>query len=398
MIEYKQDHYRNAFVWLGLVLIFFGGLPAKTLAGELMLNLSVEEELNDNIFFTVDDDDPIEDYITTLAGGLRYSHSGERADAQALARVEQLYYADTDELDATDQFYSGNASYQLTSLLKAGVQGGYSRDSRPDRDVDATGLVMGTAIREVQRYGASLDCTLSEITSAGFSYNYQKENFDDPEFDDYDLHQAGVLFNRRLDKYFPNTTGRMNFSYARYEYTTVTIDYYSGTLGALWQWTETFHLQVDLGARYTESTFGYPWFDINDSGWGGVGAIKFGHQGEYSTTNLSLAHDVGAANGRDGSVERTSAVADVSYRFAEKGRVGMMAACYLNKADAGDLSTDDIDEQTLRLRPFVRWGLTDILALEASYVYSQIEDQVDDETRDQNVYLLKLIVNYPLFE
>jgi hypothetical protein len=271
----------------------------------------------------------------------------------------------------------------LTPNLRATLDGGYSQDSQPGRDIDVTGLVLGSATRDTIKGGLSLQYALNEITSASLSYQYLEQTYDNPAFVDYTYHQAGLGFDRQLDKYFANTTGRLNFSYAHYDYPRIQIDYYAGTIGFLRRLTELWHLQLDVGARYTESELKFFGSTSTNEGWGAVGALAFGYQGEYGATTLTVSHDVGAASGRDGSVERSSAVLDLSYRLAEKSRVGASGGYYINKSDAGDLALQETDESTINVRPYLRVGFTNTLALDLSYAYSQIEDHVIDATRER---------------
>ena len=95
-------------------------------------------------------------------------------------------------------------------------------------------------------------------------------------------------------------------------------------------------------------------------------------------------------------VERSSAVVDVNYRFTEKLRSGVSVGYYLNRTDPGDLSRIQIDERTLWLRPYLRWGIIDDLAMELSYQYTGLKDEVDDQTTESNVAILRL--TYKIFD
>ncbi len=385
-------------VWVLAVVMVMGlwAASAGAEARKLILSIGAGEKYNDNIFFSYDDE--LDDHVTTLSGGLKFINRSERLDMSVSGRVENQDYADHDDLDGLDQYYVGRIGYVLTPNLKANLNGGYSRDSQPDRDIEVTGMVMGTATRDSCNGGLSMQYALNEITSTSLYYQYRKQTYDNPEFIDYTYHQAGLGFSRRLDKYFDNTTGFLNFTYAYYDYPTTKINYYSGTIGFLRRLTELWHLQMDVGARYTESEFRI--FDGTNTseGWGGVGSLEFGYQGEYGATSLTVSHDVGAASGQDGSVERTSAVLDWSYRFAEKVRAGVSGGYFLNKSEYGDLALRDTDESTVNARPYLRVGITDSLSLDASYSYSQIEDNIIEKTRERSIYLLKILWDYPVIE
>jgi hypothetical protein len=387
---------RRGFV---LVVVMVMGLWAASVGADqrkLVLSLGAGERYNDNIFFSSDGE--IDDYITTLSGGLEFIDRTERLDLSLSGRAVNQHYADNNGLDGLDQFYKGRIGYWLAPHLKTILDGAFSRDSQPDRDIDITGMVLGTATRDTQQYGASIQYDLNEITSASLSYQYRDQAYDSTQFVDYNYHQAGLGFTHQLDKYFDNTTGRLNFNYAHYDYPVTQIDYYAATIGFVHRLTELWHLQIDAGARYTDSEFLIFGRQETANGWGGVGTLEFGYQGEYAATSLTVSHDVGAASGEDGTVERTSGVLDMSYRFAEKVRAGISAGYYVNKADAGELALADTDENTVNLRPYLRAGLTDYFSLEFSYTYTQIKDNIVESTRERNLYLVRLVLDYPVVE
>ncbi len=390
---------RSNWVAAAVVLLaaWFGADAVAADERKLILSLGVSEEYNDNVFFSVDDE--IDDYINRLLGGLKVINRTERLDASLSGQVRNNHYADHDELDGLDQYYAGQAGYWLTPDLKGMLDAAYARDTQPDRDIEVTGLVLGTAVRKTQDYGAGIQYQLSEITAAALTYKYSEQRYDRDQFVDFRAHRGGLGFTRRMDRLWPNTTGRLNLNYAEYDYDTATVDYYAATVGMLWQMSEVWHLQIDGGARYTETEFDPSGAaERADEGWGGVGVLTLGYRGEYTLVSLTASHDVGPASGRDGSVERTSGVMDLRYRFAEKAWVGSGAGYYLNRADEGDLASRETDQNTLILRPYLRYDLTDTLFLEASYIFTRIDDNVIDEISERNVYLLKLMFEYPVFE
>lgn len=387
---------RRGLVLAVVVVMGLWVAPAGADQRKLVLSLGAGERYNDNIFFSRDDE--IDDYITLLSAGLEFINRTERLDVSLSGRAINQDYADNDDLDGLDQDYKGRIGYRLAPHLRATLDGSFSRDTQPDRDIEVTGMVLGTATRDTQQYGLGFQYDLTDITSAVLSYQYQDRDYEGSRYSDYNYHQAGLGFTHRLDKHINNTTGRLNFNYAHYDYTATQLDYYGATIGFLHRLTELWHLQIDAGARYVESEFRFSGGKLTNEGWGGVGKLEFGYQGQYGATRLTVSHDVGASSGLDGTVERSSGVLDLSYRFAEKVRAGISSGYYRNIADSGELALNDTDEDTVNLRPYLRAGLTDTLFLEASYTYSQIEDNIDDTTRERSLYLLKLGWDYPLVE
>lgn len=384
---------------LAIVMAMVMGLWGASAGADqrrLVVSLGAGERYNDNIFFTSDDE--IDDYITALSGELEFINRTERLDLTFLGRAVNQDYADNDDLDGLDQYYNGRIGYWLASHLKATLEGSFYRDTQPDRDIEVTGLVLGTATRDTQQYGLGIQYDLADITSAFLSYQYRNQDYDSTQYSDYNYHNAGLGLTHRLDKYLDNTTGRLNFKYAHYDYPATRLNYYAATIGFLRRFTELWHLRIDFGARYAESEFRLSQHMLTNNGWGGVGELEFGYQGQAAAANLTVSHDVGAASGLDGSVERSSAVLDFNYRLTENVRTGISGGYYLNTVDSGDLALEDADKNTGNMRPYLRAGLTDNLFLYASYTYSQIKDNIDDTTRERSLYLLRLVWDYPVVE
>jgi hypothetical protein len=387
---------RRGTVLVLVLVVGLWGAPARADQRRLVLSMGAGEKYNDNIFLTSDGE--IDDFITTLSGGLEFVNRTERLDLALTGRAVNQDYADNDDLDGLDQYYKSRIGYWLFPHLKTTLDGSFTRDTQPDRDIDVTGIVLNTATRDTQQYGAGIQYDPTDITSAYFSYQYRDQDFESSQHSDYNYHQVGLALSHRLDKLVENTTGRLNFRYAHYDYPATQLDYYAGTTGFLHRLTELWHLQIDVGARYTESKFRMSGTEQANSGWGGVGSLEFGYQGRDAAVGLTLSHDVGAASGLDGAVERDSAVLDLNYRIAEKLRAGIAAGYYRNVADSSDLALNDIDENTSNLRPYLRAGLGCNLSLDASYAYSQIQDRIDDVTRERSVAVLRLVWDYPVVE
>ena len=388
---------------LALSVILFSSMQAAADKRELDVFLGAKEEYNDNIFFTFDD--TVDDYITSLSGGLEFLNQTERTDLYLSGIVERLIYSDDKDLNATDQYYKGRFGYKFTPRLDAKVDAAYSKDSRPDRDVAESGLILSTVPRQIQNYGGAVDYALTEITAANLYYRYTRQDFEPREvsrdFSDYRAHRTGLGFAHRLDQYVPNTTGRLNFGYNRFKYpeSDTETKVYFGTVGLAYELTEKWRLLLDIGPNYYDSQFNPFGVQFKDSGWGGTGTLKITYTGEVTGSSLTVFHGIEPASGRDGSAQRTSAILDLFYRFAERGRTGFATGYYVNKANSGELTLLPLDERTINFRPWLRFDIIfDKLYLEASYTYSYIRDKIQERDRDRNLVWLKLGLDWPILE
>ena len=394
---------KKILIGLAVGFALFSGMRASADKRELDVFLGAREEYNDNIFFSYDD--PVDDFITTLSGGLKFLNQTERTDLFLSAIIARLIYSDEKDLDYTDQYYKGRFGYAFTPRLSAKVDAAYSKDARPDRDVAESGLILSTVPRQIQIYGGAVDYALTEITTSNLYYRYTRQDFEPRQFDasfpDYRAHRAGLNFAHRLDQYMSNTTGRLNFGYNRFTYpeTDTETEVYLGTVGLAYELTEKWRLLLDIGPDYYQSQFSVFGTQYKDSGWGGTGTLQIAYTGEVTGSNLTIFHGIEPASGRDGSAQRTSAIFDIFYRFAERGRTGFATGYYVNKANSGELALLPLDERTFRFRPWLRVDLIfDKLYLEASYTYSYVRDRVRDRSTDRNLVWLQLGFDWPILE
>jgi len=351
------------------------------------------------------------DFIATISPGLELTNRTERLDTRLSAQINNLIYYDNNELNSVDQDYTGRLRYRMTPRMDVSAEAGYTRDSRSDRDIEKTGLVLSTATRHRQHYSLSGQYMPSEKTAATVSYAYDQDDFDDSGFDDSRSHSTNLGFTHNISDLIPQTLGRMNLGYARYEFSDTTVDNYTWTIGASRDFTEIFSLLVDFGVRYTRSETEVqkrvplePFFfriikdEEKSTGWGGVGQVALSYRGELTDGSLSFFQDVRAASGRTGATERTALVCKIGRRFTEKLRGNLSAGYYLNNSEGDDFAVEEIDEKTLRCQTRARYEFTKDIALEASYTFTTIRDSEEHSTTNRNLVFMRAVFQYPLLE
>jgi hypothetical protein len=300
-------------------------------------------------------------------------------------------------------------AYRVTSRFSMSADAGYTVDNRRDRDIETTGLVLSSEERKRYRGGLSGEYMFTEKTAASLSYAYHRSDYDDPEEVDYKYHTTNLGFTHDLSEFLPRTMARMNFGYAYYDSSGTDLDIYSGTLGMSWSITEVFNLLVDLGARYTDSEFSVarrdpfnPFVIITseekDHDWGAVGYLELFYRGEVTTASVSALKDVRPGGGDREATDRTSFLFKIRRRFAEKFSAHLSGEYFLNKADAGELSRTDIDEQTISIRPGLSCEIIDHLVLTASYTFTRRKDREDHTDPERNLFYVQLKYGMPLFE
>jgi len=379
-----------------------------TLADEFKLipSITVREEFNDNLFFTENDEE--DDYITTVSAGLELIERTQRLDLDLSAIVSPFYYADSDhdDLDDVDQNYLGKVGYQISPLLSINANALYDVSNRRDRDIETAGLALSNDERKRQNYGFGFDYTLTEKASMALSLGYLQDKWDTEDLDQQDLqdYRAGLNFNYNLSQWWASTTGRLNFGFERYKFellNTETSDtyYYFGTIGVRHWFSETVNLVVDLGVNYTDSDFLLtPQMEDNNTDFGGSGKAILEIRGEITRGSIRISHDIRPASGLGTTVERSDVVFNLRRRLSERSAIALVTGFYKNKADSGDYSSREIDENTYFVRPNIRWEFFENFTLEAGYNFIYLDDRVENEDTRRNLIYLNLAYGLPLFE
>ena len=214
---------------------------------KLDATLAFREEYNNNIFLTPSD--KIDDFITTVSPELSLRTITENSHVGLSGRLQGNYYAENDGLNDVDQFFNTRIDHWLDPRLNLSGEFEYIKDSRADRDIETTGLVLDRFDRYRRKSLLSGKYLLSENTASTLTYAYVNQDFENPASADFDLHNANLMVTHRIAKYLPSTSARLNLGYYRYDYPNNEINNYRGTIGAGHDITERLGLTIDLGGR-----------------------------------------------------------------------------------------------------------------------------------------------------
>ena len=375
------------------ILLLLAAVGAQSVcAGELISSLAVKEEYNDNALFSADGE--VDDFITTIAPQLELVHKTERLDTGISGRVDGIIYTENDDLNEIDQHYLGYWRYDVTPRFNFGAEASNTVDSRPDRDIEESGLVLDTTTRRRQQYMVSANATLTQKAGAGLTYTYGKDDFENQEANDFNTHSGNLGLTYNLGTFLRATVGTLNIGLNRSEYATATIDNYSLTIGINRQTSELFSLIVDLGTRFTKSDFEVAQEETER--WGAVAQIQWVYHGEVTDYNLSFSHDVNAASGRVGATERTGLRFSVGRRLTEKFKADLSTSYFLNSTDQQEFAADEIDQHTFNFQIQLRYAFSEQVSLETSYAYSLNDDRQADAESRRNLIFLQLLLNHSL--
>ncbi|NPV04859.1 MAG: outer membrane beta-barrel protein [Syntrophaceae bacterium] len=383
-------------------------LPAGASADEFRVvpSLALKEEYNDNILFSTNN--PLRSWITTVSPGLELVNRTEKVDLSLSGRVDIARYHNESDYNREDQYYRARLGYLFGPRTNIQAEGGWSRDYRPDRDVIATGIVLGNYRRDRATGGLSGNWAVTERLTAGASYFYENDNYDDPTISDLEGHNVSLGLYHALGL---STKGRFNVGYSGYRYTSSDVNGVWSTVGIEHRFQELWTVVADAGGRFTRSeykvtelVFVPPIFlvpvtrDVTSEDWGGVGKLSVNYRGEKTTLSLSANHDLATASGREGPVQRTAFVADIRHRLTYEFSAALSTGYYINHASGGQFGAAPIDEETFRVSPSLRYAFTKDMFLELLYDYTATRYKNTDTDAERNLVFLRFYVQYPVFE
>jgi hypothetical protein len=388
--------YRSAL--FPAIVLFTALLTGPAPGAELTLvpSITVREEVNDNIFFSVDGRKS--SFISTASPGLDFIGRTERLDASLLTRLDARVYTGNSDLNAVDQSYQGKFRYRGSERLTLSADGLFSSDNRPDRDVETTGLVTNSVRRNRITWSAGADYLLTDKTMTSISYNYGHDDYKSQRFSDLVYHTANVSMNYDLGRFWSSTKALANLRYDRYLFSGSTVDNYSVTVGVTQDVSEKWNFLIVGGGTLTRSETFFPYTAGTDRGWGWTGRGTLTYRGEKTSGNLTFSHDVSPSTGRNVSqaTRRTALTADGRWRFTQELSGGFYAGYYMNKSVQGGLSATKIDEDSLYASPSLRYDFNRDMSLETAYQYTRVLYSNLNQTADRNLFFVRFVYRMPV--
>lgn len=422
-------------------------------AGEPVLlepKLSLQQEYIDNIMFV--NDGSQNDYITTVSPAFSVKQKTPRFNGDLTAGVDAIYYKDFDELNSVDKHSTASLNYSFTELLQLGVSAGYLEDSRSDRQIDDTGLIL-SGDREQSRGAVSGQYQFSEVMEIGFSGGYITEDINSPGKDIFlengennDTVTAQVSLSRNISKLLPNTTALFDVSYMNYksEYPSVReiaykdlpddilvvivdpqdgstptgllqnfsaesdYDVWNITAGFSREMSERFSFFLKGGSSCFSSdetsrlsitasdTLLYDTASSFSSGttWGWLLFTGISYKGIYDRIDANISRDIRTASGLNGTTERSSVSLNYTRKITEKLSTRLSGNCYLNQSDRE--RSADIDELTLNGSAGFTYKISNFWNGSLNWNYVRVEDRENDIWRDRNRIYARIIKTFEL--
>jgi len=402
--------------------------------------IKLEQEYTDNILFV--SEDPQKDYISTFSPAFSVKKKTPRIESDFKVGLDAIYYNDFSELNSVDKRSSASLGYKVTERLKLGGSAGYLEDSRSDREIDETGLII-SGERKQMRGGLSGQYQLSEVTAVEFSSGYITEEIKSSNNEDNDTLTAAISFSRDISKLIRNTTALFDISYMNYQSQSpyvmaigygdlpdnliIIIDSQGGPVPTgflqriesesdydIWnistgfsrQLTErlSFFLKGGVSCVTSEEasnlsisafdTILYDYESSFDGGtqWGWLFFGGMGYGGLYDRIDINLSRDVKAASGQNGTTERSSVGLRYTRKITEKLNTNLSGTCYLNQSDRE--SRSDIDDLTFSSGAGMSYNLSKLWRGSLDWNYMRLEEREDDLLRDRNRVYVRVVRNF----
>ncbi|MGZ8450211.1 MAG: outer membrane beta-barrel protein [Candidatus Deferrimicrobiaceae bacterium] len=382
--------------WVAIEMAILSPVGASAYEFRLVPSIAAQEGYTSNLYFT--SNDRVDSWVTTVTPGLEAAGKTERLDAALSGNLYWLRYNADSSLDTTDYAGRGRVAYRFTDAFRASATGEYRKESVPDRNFVATGLVQGFNVDYRQDYTVSAEYAPSEKAATTLSYAYEQLEYPTIPLQNSTSHSADLGFAYNLSRFATKTNARLNLGFGRGVYEGLTVNNYTVTVGVFRAVHELWSAQVDIGGRYTTSTF-----DVlgrrqeeTDTGW--VGDASVIYTGERTNASFTLSSNIAPAYGYTGAVLRTAGVLNLSRRFLHDLSGTLSTGYYRNKSQAGQYSFRTIDEQSSLLRPGLRWEATKNIVLDAAYQYYWLKNEQTGEISSQNYVYASATLSYPFFD
>ncbi len=372
-------------------------LPAGVAAYDFLLvpSVGVREEYNNNLFFSETDRE--DDWLLTVTPGLDMAWKTERTTGMLTGKLDWQRYKDNSDLDATDYLLSGRFTHQLTSKVRLAGKGEFRRESRADRHLEETGLVDES--RNIRHnYGVSTEWIVTEKTTATANYAFEYLDYPTELQRDAKMHTVGIGLLRTLSWFTADTKALADLGYNRGDYEGVTNDTYMATVGLFRAVHELWSVRANVGVMYTVSEFESSGELRTSHSTGATGNASLLYKGERTNGIVTFFHGLSPAFGYEGAALRTSLVFSVDRMLLHDISAGLSGGVYRNNSDAGEFSTEEVDELSARLRPTIRWKQSRYLAFDAAYQYTWLENRVSSEKATRSIAYAGFTLSYPLFD
>lgn len=395
-------------VWALFWVLFLCQVPdSRILAADWSISPGIEvtQEYNSNVLLT--DDERIEDFITEVKPRIQILRETDSSRLDFNSMVIGQKYIDHDDLDTLNNETNLNFTQSWSSKFSNDLSLGFVKDNILESELDRAGL---RAVRQ-DRYRYLLDLSnnyqLSETLFVKFGGGVYQNVYPDGPYPD--LFQWLVRLNPGW-AVTPRDTLGLLVDYSNGEYEDFgSIQTLSNTLYWRRDLTDTTYFTIGAGYRYswneldtvafiplvTQNTFifiptteksqssqdGFIFnFTLNNNWTERFSTILSAGQEQYDTVDVR-------------STQRTYIRTTFRYLLSELTALGFEAGYDLNN----ETGSGNVDENYLRVAPYLEWRLKKdlLLRLAASYENLETKQSGDDFSRDRYRTWISLTYEWP---
>jgi hypothetical protein len=307
-----------------------------------------------------------------------------------------LIYTGNSELDGFEQRHAVFGSYRVTPLTTLSADASFSHETRPDRYVETTGIVVRQE-SDQQQYSAGAAVALSERLTGDVSYAYHKTDYNSLDSSDVEAHGVKGSLEYATEEYLPLLKLKTGASFNNYRYDAVTVRSYGATVGASCRILETWSAKGDVGGRFTHSRFtDAPLSPPNAAGQrdevGWVASLLAVYRGEDDDDRVSfvLRRDLQSTTGRPGAVEETSATVIFARRISADLAGSIGGGWYRNRSTSASSGFDPVDQTSLQIHPSVVYKMSRNFTLEIDYEFATVHDHYENSDVSRNKVFVTL--------
>ena len=371
------------------ILLYFSTAIVFAAETKLVTSVGLKQEYNDNILYTKNDTN--DDFISYVMPSFKLTHATEILNLSALAGWEALFYWDNSDLDTINQRYRLDGKYRLTERWSFSAEGRFVKDTTLDSQLEETGTVGKRQDRSRYNAGAGLDYAVSERSTIGSDYNFQKTDYQRKSSVDTKSHSVRFFYQRRLQNQKDVITIFPRFVYADSD----DWDGYNSTFNFRWAhpFTETLDTSITVGASHYRIDYKDNRGDTDN--WGGVADMWLRKKGELTTGRLGFSHRLRTRS--SGEIVNVSRLyGDVDHRLSYRFGVGIRGGATYS-ALIEDSPDNDDDRWYFDVSPSAFYRFTERLQLRLLYSYNREKelDRKGNPTRDRQRVWLQLDFDFP---
>jgi hypothetical protein len=422
-------------------------------------SLAVNEQFNTNILLATQAENVRKDYITIPSPGFEMTDRTAQLDSMLSLQLDRLQYSRNEELDATNQHYSGSIRYSATPRLNFSAEAGYTKDSNPSlgpatsssslphtgnsntgggnasastilipitgdsntgggnttastSPIPTTGISntgVGNApasttlpliASPVERIwsSASMDYRMTETTSLSAMYRFGWSSYESPQYRDTS-HDAEVGFVIDLDKYLPRVKGRLNTGYSQYLLPNLRTINVMSTIGFSYDVSEAWSILVDGGLRRTDSEI-TDIFVVNERQdqieRGGTGRLSLNYKGDYTGAELSYIQDFTMAYLASG---RQAPAERKALSFTARHQISREWSALLTAGYTTYTAARVLTQNNVSISPIIRYDLVQMSGERDLALEASYEhtriDYTAAGTAYRDLYFIRLSVRFP---